>query len=77
MVLLAQHSRDIVVAYMHRDTVRIFRRIPVPRYLTEFYHLVSWNNGSDVGMMGYLTEVKSKSGILQNRDHTFQTLVTL
>lgn len=44
MVLLAQHSRDIVVAYMHRDTVRIFR-IPVPRYLTEFYHLVSWNNG--------------------------------
>jgi len=41
MVLLAQHSRDIVVAYMHRDTVRIFRRIPVPRYLTEFYHLAS------------------------------------
>ena len=43
MVLIAQHSRDIVLAYMHRDTVRIFRRtIPVPRYLTEFYYLVFW-----------------------------------
>lgn len=39
MVLLAQHSRDFIVAYLRRDTVRIFRRIPIPRYLKEFYHL--------------------------------------
>eukprot|EP00438_Fugacium_kawagutii_P013371 Skav216477 [mRNA] locus=scaffold1123:291572:299161:- [translate_table: standard] len=51
MVLLGQHSRDIVRAYLHHDTVRIFRRIPIPRYWTEFYHLVPWRNLEGVSML--------------------------
>ena len=38
IVLFAQHARDIAIAYLRRDTVRIMR-LWVPRYLTEFYHL--------------------------------------
>eukprot|EP00913_Durusdinium_trenchii_P011878 g11156.t1 len=41
MVLIIQHSRDVVKGYLHRDTARVFR-IPVPRYLTQFYHLASF-----------------------------------
>ncbi|CAJ1409518.1 unnamed protein product [Effrenium voratum] len=40
LVLLIQHARDTFKAYYGRDTVRVLR-LPVPRYLTQFYHIAS------------------------------------
>ena len=62
LVLLIQHARDTFKAYYGRDTVRVLR-LPVPRYLTQFYHIVPQLQVHDLTAV---THGKSAAGTSSN-----------